>query len=539
MTDQVLLHPTRSVIMLPDPSDVGRLLTTVPTAKVVEHKGRPIVAAKHNSDTVVALRAAGVDAPSSISTRYNWPGRLTPFDHQYQCAEFHTLSRMNANLSDMATGKTAAALWAADWLMREGLVRKALIVSTLSTLEPVWVREMFAVLPHRTACVLHAERRKRQIMAAERQDDFFIVNHDGVTVIKDILAKRGDIDLIIYDEASALKNGQTNRFKFLRTLVQRCNARLWLLTGTPAAQVATDAWALARLINPFDVNTNPTGAPASFVRFRDKVMSKYGPFRWVEKTNARLVVRQILQPAIRFKKEDCITLPPTVKTDRHASLSPEQQRAFDTMKKDFQTQAVLDSGQGVQVTAINAAVKLSKLLQICSGAAYTEDGRIAVFDMSDRLKVMMELITQASKKVIIFVPFRHAIDRVHAHIVGQNITCGVMHGGIKGEARNTVVRRFMDEKDPYTLVAHPKTASHGLNFTCADTIIWFGPTFSAETYQQANERMARPGQDSHMLIAHLSSSDIERKAFQLLYDRQVGQQSLLSLYEETIGVPKP
>jgi len=88
------------------------------------------------------------------------------------------------------------------------------------------------------------------------------------------------------------------------------------------------------------------------------------------------------------------------------------------------------------------------------------------------------------------------------------------------------------------LIAHPKTASHGLNFTCADTTIWFGPTFSAELYQQANERMARPGQDSKMAIVHLSSTEIEQKAFQLLYDRQVTQQGLLSLYEETIGVKK-
>lgn len=538
MTD-VLLHPTRPVIMLPNVSDVGRVLTNVPSAKVIEHKGRPLLCARHDSDTVRALRKLDIEAPSSISTRYAWPGRYTPFDHQYTCAEFLTLHPKSANLSDMATGKTAAALWAADHLMREGLIKRALVVSTLSTLEPVWVREMFTVLPHRTACVLHADRRKRQRLAKESMDDFFIVNHDGFGIVRDILLKRGDIDLVIYDEASALKNGQTNRFKFMRQFLNATKARLWLLTGTPAAQSPTDAWALARLINPYDVNTNPTGAPGSFVRFRDKTMVRHGPFRWVERSNARLIVRQVLQPAIRFKKEDCISLPPTVTSERVTPLSPEQQRAFDDMKKDFETQAKLDCGAGVPVTAINAAVKLSKLLQICSGAAYAEDGRTAVFDMAPRLKVLMELINQASKKIIVFVPFRHAIDRVYEHVIAQKVTCNVLHGGITGNARNALVSRFMDETDPRVLIAHPKTASHGLNFTCADTIVWFGPTFSAETYQQANERMARPGQDSKMLIAHISSSDIEAKAFKLLYDRQVTQQSLLSLYEETIGVPKP
>lgn len=540
MSDQVILHPTKPLIMLPDPSEPERVLCHVTPSKVVEKKhGGLAIVARHNSDTVARLRGIGIAAPSSISTRYNWPGRLTPFDHQYTCAEFLTLHEKCCNLSDMATGKTAAALWAADHLMKEGLVRRALVVCTLSTVESVWVREMFSVLPHRTACVLHADRAKRQRMAKDYNRDFFIVNHDGVTVVKDILAKRGDIDLIIYDEASALKNGQTNRFKFVRKLVNDTGARLWLLTGTPAPNSPTDAWALGRLVNPFDISTNPTGAPTSFVRFRDSVMRQAGPFKWVARPSAQIVVRQILQPAIRFKKEDCLTLPPVVYSDRYTKLSPEQIRAFDQMKKDFQAQAVTEAGEGVQVTAINAAVKLSKLLQICSGAAYLEDGRTVTFDMADRLAVLEEIIHEASKKVIVFIPFRHAIDRVHEHLTDKGITCGVMHGGVTGKARSALIARFMDTPNPHVLIAHPKTASHGLNFTCADTTIWFGPTFSAEMYQQANERMARPGQDSHMGIYHLSSSDIERKAFQLLYDRQVTQQGLLSLYEETIGVPKP
>ena len=536
LTEQVILHPQRPVVLLPNAKQVDAVLSTVPTSKVIEVKGQPILAAVHNSDTVAALRRLRIDVPSSIATRYNWPGRFTPFEHQYTCAEFHTLHYKCANLSDMATGKTAAALWAADWLMREGLIRKALIVAPLSTLVPVWEREMFMVLPHRTATILHADRRPRQRMARENQDDFFIINHDGITVIKEIMAARGDIDLIIYDEASALKNGQTNRFKHIRTLITNKKCRLWLLTGTPTPNAPTDAWALGRLINPFNSQTNPQGTPTSFIRFRDSVMRQHGPFKWVSRPNARVVVRQILQPAIRFKKEDCFDLPEVVYSDRYAEMTPEQSRAYAAMKKDFQAQAKLASGSGVQVTAINAAVKLSKLLQICSGAAYTEDGRVAVFDMTPRLKVLEELIDGASKKVIVLVPFRHALIRVQQDLISKGITCDVMHGGVKGNARNELIARFMDEKDPHVLIAHPRTVSHGLNLIVADTMIWFGPTFSAETYQQANERMARPGQDSKMGIYHLSSSEVERKAFQLLSDRQVTQQGLLSLYEETIGV---
>ncbi|RKZ94517.1 MAG: hypothetical protein DRQ40_05695 [Gammaproteobacteria bacterium] len=539
MADTVILHPTQPLILLDNPSEPERVLTYVTPSKVVEKKSGGLgVVIKHNSDTVMKLRGLGIAVPSSISTRYKWPGRFTPFDHQYRCAEFLTEFRRCANLSDMATGKTAAALWAADWLMQEGLIRRALIIAPLSTVEVVWNREMFAVVPHRTSCVLHAARVKRQRMAKENMDNFFIVNHDGMPVVREILAKRGDIDLVIYDEADALKNGQTNRFKHIRKFLKDTGARLWLLTGTPTPQAPTDAWSLGRLINPFDPNRNPTGVGTSFVRFRDSVMKQHGPFKWVARPSAAIVVRQALQPAIRFKKEDCISLPPVVYTDRTSAMSPQQQRAFDEMVRDFQAETVDENGLPVKVTAINAAVKMSKLLQICSGAAYLEDGRHVEFPMPDRLAVMEDLIVHAAKKVIVFVPFRHAIEKIHAHLINAGITCEVMHGGVTGQRRIDLLNRFMDEPDPRVLVAHPKTASHGLNLTCADTTIWFGPTFSAGGYQQANERMNRPGQDTKMLIAHLSSTDLERKAFQLLHDRTTSQQSLLSLYEEVVSKSK-
>ena len=537
-SDFITLHPTQPLVLIDKPSEPERILTYVTPSKVIEKASGGLgIIARHNSDTVMRMRGIGLAVPTTISTRYNWPGRYTPFDHQYTCAEFLTQHRRCANLSDMATGKTAAALWAADWLMKEGLIRKVLIVAPLSTLESVWEREMFTVVPHRTACVLHAERRKRQRMASENQNDFFLVNTDGVTVIKEIMVERGDIDLVIYDEASALKDASTNRFKYLRKMVNSMKSRLWLLTGTPTPNAPTDAWSLGRLINPWSPN-NLTGTPNSFVRFRDQVMRQAGPFKWVARPTARMVVRAMLQPAIRFKKEDCLTLPPVVYSNRYTALSPAQHRAFEDMKKDFLATAYDGYGNKVEINAINAAVKLSKLLQICSGAIYTEDGRIVTLDMPDRLAVTEEIIEGAAKKVIIFIPFRHALDRVFDHLTSKGITCGVMHGDVVGKKRNTLLARFMDDKHPHVLIAHPKTASHGLNFTVADTTIWFGPTFSAEMYQQANERMNRPGQDSHMAIYHLSSSDIERKAFQLLYDRQVSQQGLLSLYEETIGVKK-
>ena len=531
----VILHPSKPVMLFPNVSDTERFLRTVKPSKVVEKDGRLLVAAPHRSDTVKAARAMGLDVPSTIRTRYNWPGKFDPFDHQFVTAEFFTLHQKNLCLNDMGTGKTAAALWAADWLMKEGLVRKALIVCPLSTIRVTWEREMFNVTPARTCSVLHGPRAKRKDMAENDGSDFFLINHDGVHIVADELVGRGDIDLIIYDEATALKDPKSRRFKVLRDMVNRLDPRLWLMTGTPTPNAPSDCWSLGRLVNPFNAETNPQGMPLSFVRFRDSVEKKVTQFKWAPRPNAQTVIRARLQPAVRFKKDDCITLPSITYVDREAKLSGEQAKAYVDMEKMLQAEAVDEDGSRVEVNAINAAVKMSKLLQICSGAVYGEFGKFAKVSMPDRLNTLEECINESNRKVIVFVSFRHTIDRVLEHLVKKGITSAVIHGGVTGKARDQILNAYMDKPDPKVLIAHPKTASHGLNLTCADTIVWFNPIFSTEQYLQANERMARPGQKHKMTVVHIGATPLEWKAYQLLRDRERQQAGILKLYEETIG----
>jgi len=136
----------------------------------------------------------------------------------------------------------------------------------------------------------------------------------------------------------------------------------------------------------------------------------------------------------------------------------------------------------------------------------------------------------------VFVSFRRALDRVSEYLTKQGITNAVISGDVTGKARDTILTAFMDNDDPKVLVAQPKTASHGLNLTCADTIIWFNPIFSTEQYTQANERMARPGQTHKMSIIHLGANKLEWGAYGILRDRERQQAGILKLYEETLGV---
>jgi hypothetical protein len=78
-------------------------------------------------------------------------------------------------------------------------------------------------------------------------------------------------------------------------------------------------------------------------------------------------VHNVLQPAIRFEKDQCLDLPDVVSVDREAPLTAQQTKYYKLLKKQMIMEAA-----GEQVSSVNAATNLNKLLQISGGAVYTD-----------------------------------------------------------------------------------------------------------------------------------------------------------------------
>ena len=116
---------------------------------------------KHTLETTLQLNELGIDVPSPILYQYNWPGKYTPFVHQRPMADFHIRNAKNLNLSEMGVGKSFATLWAADYLMSLGEVKKALILAPLSILDTIWQQDIFDMLMHRSSVVTHGDREYR------------------------------------------------------------------------------------------------------------------------------------------------------------------------------------------------------------------------------------------------------------------------------------------------------------------------------------------------------------------------------------------
>ena len=499
----------------------AQITALIPKSKVIASNGdidRLLV--NWEFDEVQLLRNLGIkDVPSPILGRYGWPGMFTPFDHQRTTADFLTLNPRCYVFNEAGTGKTGAAAWAADYLMNQGKVKRVLVICPVSIMETAWRSDLFKTVMHRTVAIAQGSRTQRQAIIA-KDYEFVIINFDGVKVVSKELME-GGFDLIIVDEANAVKSVSTDRWKYLAALIKP-NTRLWLMTGTPASQSPIDAYGLAKLVNPDSV-------PKFFGAFRDKVMLKLTQYKWVPRQNSQQIVHDILQPAIRFTKAECLDLPDLLYSTREVPLTPQQVKYYETMRKQMMVVAA-----GSEITAVNAAAMLNKLLQVSQGAVYTDDGSVVEFDVTNRVTALMEVIDSTDHKILVFVPYRHTLDMLRDVLTKAGHSVEAIQGGMPPNQRAEIIKRFQTEDDPRILLLSPQATAHGITLTKANQVVWWGPVSSTEIYLQANSRAHRAGQVNHVTVTHLQGSPVERRMYTMLQSNIDLHQGLVDLYKQIL-----
>ena len=495
----------------------NKVTTVIPKSRIV---GENQVAVNWGLDEAQVLKNLHIkNIPSPIMGHYNWPGLHKPFDHQKTTASFLTLHRRAFCLNEQGTGKTGSVIWAADYLMKLGRIKRVLVICPLSIMDSAWRADLFKFAMHRHVDIAYGSREKR-LRVINSNAEFVIINYDGVEIVQDEIAN-GGFDLIVIDEANAYKNVQTTRWKTLNKILKP-DTWLWMLTGTPAAQSPVDAYGLAKLVSPLNV-------PKFYSAFKDMVMYKVSQFRWVNRPHADKVVFEALQPAIRFTKEECLDLPELTYVSREVELTPMQKKYYDLLRKQLVVQAV-----GEQITAVNAAVGMNKLLQISCGAVYSDSGETLEFDIKNRYKVLREVIDETKQKILIFVPFKHTIKILSEKLKADGFTTDIISGDVSAGNRSDIFKRFQETPDPRILIIQPQAAAHGVTLTAADTVIWWGPTPSLEIYAQANARAHRAGQRNPVTVVRLQGSNAEKHLYKMLDERIDDHVKLVDLYKNLL-----
>jgi SNF2 family DNA or RNA helicase len=293
-----------------------------------------------------------------------------------------------------------------------------------------------------------------------------------------------------------------------------------MMTGTPAAQSPVDAFGIAKLVSPYRV-------PKFMTAWRDKVMYQATRFKWVPKRTAQGDVFDALQPAIRFTKAECLDLPDVTYQIREVPLSTQAHLYYKRLKDQMLVEAA-----GEQITAVNAAASINKLLQISGGAAYTDNREVVEFDISPRLNALEEVLDETVNKVVVFVSYTHTIDVVSEYLTKKGYSNEIIQGSVSATRRSEIIQRFQTQQDPRVLVIQPQAASHGITLTAADTVVFWSPVMSVETYLQCIARIDRVGQKNNMTVVHLQGSDVERKMYKMLQGKVDSHQQLVDLYKQ-------
>lgn len=497
--------------------------TVIPKSRIVQDHGNGgyTVAVFFGLDEMRVLKNIGVkEVVSPITRKYNWPGRFKPMAHQIETASFLTLNRRAFCFNQPGTGKTLSALWAADYLMQRGEVKRVLILCPLSIMHSAWMGDITNSIMHRSAVVAHHAKATRRIEMVQGDYEFVITNYEGLNLIHKEIVADGRFDLVIVDEANAYKNPTTQRWKSLHEIIKP-HTYLWMMTGTPASQSPLDAYGLAKFVNP-------SGVPKYFSSWRDKVMRKVTQFKWAPKPEAKDLVHEALQPAIRFTKDQCLDLPPVITMTRNVPMSAQQTKYYKLLKEQMLVHAA-----GEIISAVNAGVMVSKLLQVSCGAAYTDGKEVVEFDASARLNVLMEVLEETDRKVIVFALFRSSIDTITKHLDSHGIKTAQIHGDVTPTRRAHIINDFQTTDNVRVLVMQPQATAHGITLTAADTVVFYGPLMSVEMYLQCVARADRKGQDSDKVtVVHIQSSPIEEKMFTALAGK-VDDHSLLARLFDT------
>lgn len=492
-----------------------KVTAVIPKSKLLDDGSLLVKWGLEEAQVLKNLRIKNV--PSPIEAHYDWPGLHKPFDHQKKTAGFLTLHRKAFCFNEQGTGKTSSVIWAADYLMNIGQVRRVLVICPLSIMQSAWQNDLFKFAMHRTCVVAHSYSREKRVEAIRSDAEFVIINFDGTEIVFDAL-DAADFDLIVVDECNALKNPSTKRWKTINKLVKP-RTWLWMLTGTPAAQSPVDAYGLAKLVNP-------SGVPKFSGAFKDMVMQRITQFKWIPRARAEQVVHQVLQPAIRFTKEECLDLPEITYTTREVPLTPQQKKYYKMIKQQMMAVAA-----GEEITAVNAAATLNKLLQLSCGAVYSDTGEIIAFDAKNRLDTLKEVIEEASHKVLVFVAYTHAIHIISEELTKAGITTEIINGQVPPGKRNDIFTKFQSDRDPQVLIIQPQAAAHGVTLTAANVVVWWGPITSTEIYLQANARTHRAGQRNPVTVVHLQGSEVEKKIYGMLSGNIDVHSRLVDLYK--------
>lgn len=452
---------------------------------------------------------------------------FTPYPHQTAGIDWILQRRACALLWGMGTGKTVTTLTAIDRLLYDCMEQgPVLVIAPKRVAENTWSKEAskWTHLSHLTVRRVMGTAKQREDALASvwtDQADVYVINRENVQWLIDRVGERWPFRIVVIDELSSFKSAQAKRWKALRRVRGRID-RIIGLTGTPRPNGLEDLWPEIYLLD----QGARLGRTLTGFRSRYLIPEKMnGPvvYSYREREGASEAVYGLLSDiCMSIRKEDVLKLPGQIYEDIEIEPTPailKQYKAFEREK----VLACMDSED--RIMAGSEAALTNKLLQFANGAIYDMDGGVHELHTL-KLDALEELIEEAGgDPVLVLYAYKHDAERIR-----QRIPCRALDKPEDIDAWNR-------GEIPVAL-AHPASIGHGLNLQDGGhIIIWYGMTWSLELYQQANERLNRPGQKNVCRVYHLVLKGThDMRVLESLKKKETGQAAAIeALRLEIVG----
>ena len=414
---------------------------------------------------------------------------FTPYRHQRAGIDWIIEHPASALFWGMGTGKTVTTLTACDRLLHDYLEDgPVLVIAPKRVAENTWSKECkkWPHLQHlRIARVMGTAKQRQEALLTDA--DLYVINRENVVWLVEHLQNRWPFRIVVIDELSSFKSAQAKRFKALRRVRGRIK-RVIGLTGTPRPNGIEDLWPEVYLLDQGERLGKTLSAFRSRYLLPDKmhghVVYSYRPKDGAEQD----IYDRLGDICMSIRKDDVLDLPGQIYEDVELEPSPALLKQYKQFERDKVLECLDEEGE---VVAGSAAALTNKLLQFANGAVYDMDG-VAHHLHDVKLDALEEMLEAAGgDPVLVLYAYKHDADRIR-----ERITCRALDTPEDIDAWNR-------GEIPVAL-AHPASIGHGLNLQDGGhIIIWFGLTWSLELYQQANERLNRPGQKNVCRVYHL------------------------------------
>ena len=443
---------------------------------------------------------------------------MKPFKHQTTTTDF-ILSKPGVLVtSDPGTGKTRSVI---DAFVKRGFGDgRMLVLAPLSILEASWGDDIRKFAPQLSYSVAYAKNRKK---AFDEETDVVITNHDAVKWLAQNPGYLEPFSTVCIDEFTAFKNANSQRSKSVAKIMREFDYRI-AMSGTPNSNTILDIWHPTYLIDDGE------RLGKRFYGFRSAVCQpQFNGFAnvWIDRSDAQEIVASALFDInIRFALEDCISMPTQVISTRFVDLNQKTMDAYKTLADD----SVLYTAKGT-INAVHAGAKVKKLLQLCTGAIYDENGNAQGIH-AERYDLVMQLVQERKHSLVAF-NWKHERDHLVELAEKLSIKYGVIDGSTAAHKRKDIVDR-MQAGQLQVVFAHPQSAGHGLTMTKATTVIWASPTYNAEHYQQFNRRIYRAGQTQRTEVVRIAAQNTwEPEVYDKLETKLGRMDELLGILNQT------